>query len=238
MITFPRMGFILLIIFILIGTWHFLFENDPDHIFLVSSNGHCTLEATRVGDVKVVLEEQENIVVSFLFLPICTLTLEGQGILTQATLRSARPDQETFFHVWEYEPDWMAWNIQEEAYGEDQFMVMEKSLISQSVSWALGVKEEYEITAQARHLLSSLLQASPEESVGYRAVVTQSKGEEDFIIVDDLFEIGGCGGEVVATSNVRITSLEETIEGGMERVVVKWFLKEGCQGGEKLHTKE
>ncbi|HCB19182.1 TPA: hypothetical protein DEP34_02240 [Candidatus Uhrbacteria bacterium] len=232
------MGFILLVIFILIGTWHFLFEDDPDHLFLVSSEGHCLVEATRVGDVKITLEERENVIISFLSIPMCTLTLEGQGILTRATLRSARPDQETSFHLWEYKPDWMAWQMQEETYEENEFFVMEKSLISQSVSWALGVKEEREITTQARHLLSSLVQASPEESVGYRAAVTQSKGEEDFIVVDDFFETGGCGGEVLATSDVVITSLEEAIEGGVERVVIKWFLKDGCLAGEKIHAKK
>jgi len=237
LITFPRMGFILLIIFVWIGTWHFLFEDDPDHLYLISSEGHCILEATRVGDLEVRLEEREDIFVSFLSLPICTATLEGQGILTQVTLQSARPEGSGPY-LWEYQPLWMAWQLQAEAYEEGEFFVMEKTSISQSISWALGTQEERAVTTQARKLLSSLWQAAPKEAVGYRAAITQSKGEEDFMVVDALLEEGGCGGEILATSDVMITSLEEAMDGGIERVVVKWFLKEGCPVGERLHAEE
>jgi len=240
-VTYPRMGFLLPLVFLLLGTWHFLFEDDPDHLSLTSAGGHCLLEATQVGDIKATLEERENGTISFLFSPLCALTPEGQGILTQVTLQTVLPEETAFeqgtvFRLWKYEPMWMAWQPQKEAYEEGGFFVISKPLVSQTTFWAVGTWREREITTQARQSLSSLLQAPPQGAVGYRAAVTQANAGEDFVVVNDVFEEGGCGGEMLVTSKTTVTSLEATIEGGTERVVVQWFLKDGCETGQRLHA--
>ncbi len=99
-------------------------------------------------------------------------------------------------------------------------------------AWAVGVAYRPEPSAQARTALDSLVAVPPPGAVGYRAAYLHAAVPGDYVVAQDPFGSGGCGGRFRAGREQTKTSLDATPS---ERVVVVWELSgDGCPPGETV----
>ena len=230
-------GFVILLLFI--GTFVVVTMQDPEHTSVTSSDGLFHLEGTMIGQADVSIAERDD---------LAPLVLGAYGTVYQVDVSSdgwfpsakvsylvgqALIDQVTLYT---YDKEWLAWKEVSKLQSSLNTFYLEGEQLGGQTLWVLRSREGDEVSVEAKSVLEELISVGVPNAIAYQAMVAHARYQEEFVVIEDGFDKGGCAGNYQETQNSTITSHETEIEGSIERITVRWYLGEGCKEEEKIES--
>ena len=228
--------FLLVVVFLFLGSLVLFLMDDPEVLSLKSHNGVVGIEGRLIGSPEVVIDYTTETSGSTADLGVVYhLVFEEQSWMPEATLEflavGASDDV-----LWMYDAQRLAWIRRTGAVYDGMAFVLENERLSGESWWAIGEQIEREPSRYMATLLNELTAYPPEGAIAYEAFVTFASVEGDFVLIAEDYDRGGCDGALLTTTDVTMTSQEHETDEGIERVQVLWYLADGCVEGQHIES--
>jgi hypothetical protein len=226
-----------IILLLLLGTFVVVTMQDPERIDVTSADGLFHVEGTVLGEATASIQARDDIAqtIKGAYGTVYQVSVSEPGWFPSADV-SYRVGEQLINQVslYQYDADWLAWNEVDLLQTSHDTFYIEDQRLSENTLWVLRGAEDDQVLESAQKRLDELITAAVPNAVGYKAVVAHAAQDGEYVIVDEDFARGGCDGEFVTTSTTTMTSHEQEIEGGVERVLVRWYIGEGCLAKQKI----
>lgn len=234
----PRTLYAIALLFILSGTLFVLASGEPEARVLESDDGRLTItgkflatEQFTIGAPKRALSSTAVVGPSYqlyppdhLFSPPVTINLNYQNDVSDddaPRLRFGYFDEA--FSMWRPVYTTM-----------DPSTHTASAEIDHTAHWALLLMDDI-ARPNLANSIAFLLDAAPEQAVGYQLEVGYAQVPGDFVILQGAGQSGGCGGQYKMGTSTSTTSLGNVFSDSLEyQIVVVWQLADGCSDRQSI----
>lgn len=233
---YPSWPIVVLVLFVMIGTWFAMVVPEPEAHSIASSDGAVRIDGIWPSGAEPNIVRRDELNGPFTAVQGFVYTVSGSPApdgspyhLTFSLPPSLGASRATLLN---YDSELAAWRPIPSTLGVDRWSLVVEMPRLPGGLWAVGMVPS--LPASANIDFSTLTDVPPPGAVGYRAFSAASTVSDDFVLDGALSDQGGCEGQFIVGSHRTKTSLDLRLAGGIRRLIVEWQLGDGCAPGQQI----